>query len=213
MGGKNEEENRRLRDLSAFSYLVSMNPHFKWEYITGVDKVNAYGISGKNERDLLMDLLIGNDINLRYYLGGRGELELFEKEKAFLKELRKQDPEATSWVLENQALIEQHLKQGTLASFPISATQVRNMVEQNISLLDSIPHQIIGHIYDHNLRAAYVLENTAKRLKKDLNGTDPMPPERAQAILDEINQGRAALFEAGVLANGKPLTLEDINKL
>jgi guanylate kinase/nicotinic acid mononucleotide adenylyltransferase len=208
MGGKNEEENRRLRDLAAFSFLISMNPHLKWEYITGVDKVNNYGLSGKNERDLFLDLLIGNNIPLRYYLGGRGELELFEREDAFVAK----NIGTTNWVSSKRSLIEQHLLQGTIPSVPISATDVRKMVEKQISLLDVIPKEIIGYIFDHDLRRAYVIENKAKWLQEQLS-KNKISKRDAKELLKTINEERSALFELGILADGKLLRMKDIQNL
>lgn len=198
------DEERRLRDLAAFSFLISLNPHLKWEYIVGVDKVNGYGISGKDERELALDLLLDNNIPIRYYTREGEKLELFERDTAYVNLHRS----ATSWALENRPFIESRLLEGATTSFDISATTVRGMIKGREPLLDALPSGIIGYILDSGLIRAYELEDRAKALKKRLeSGTGE---NDAQVELNEINDERKTLFSAGILANGEPLTLDDI---
>lgn len=208
MGGRNEKENCRLRDLAAFSFLIAMNRHVKWEYLTTADTVNQYGISGTNERDLVLNLLMGSGIPVRYYPQGNSRFDLFDREEAYVRSHRGIE----SWVLENREQLEQYLLQGTIPSAPITFTQIRKMVEGYVSLLDLMPEEVIGYIYDQDLRQAYILENKAKWLQKQLS-SDSITTAQAQRFLDALNEERIALYERGILAHEEPLTLNDIRNL
>lgn len=215
LGGADVEEEQRLRDIGAFSFLISMNPHVQFHYFAGADKMNLYGPSKKNEEELLK-LLFESRVPLMWQKRMNHELQLFENEWKHYFEVLQPNKIDIPWLLsQEKGFNERSLLKGcTTPTFSIDTEEKRRKISERYPLFDYMSPCVIDYMYRKRIYEGYVLSleyrnlvgevMTALEKKISIGHLE----NELRSKLSDINAQKVMFADEGILADKSPLSFE-----
>lgn len=221
---KNPDHQRRIVDLAAFCFLISMNPQIDWKYyLVGSDKLINYGPAKNDEKSLVEGIIKPSGMKLLFTPRSPEETE--ENIKAQIKQI--EGDKGWWW-----DLLQGHpefIVKNSLPTSPISANELRGKAVKRDPLWEYVTPSLIKYIYqaravrggkgERRILDAFELENRTKTLEENMiaQAKTGKSPSELQDIfnseLSAINEEKLLLWKMHILADGKKLTINKKGEL